>query len=44
MVSKERPEGEIEENMAYESLLGTQDRKEALTAFVEKRKPVFTGR
>jgi methylglutaconyl-CoA hydratase len=44
MVSKERPKGELEENMAYESLLGTQDRKEALTAFAEKRKPVFVGR
>jgi len=44
MVSKERPNGEIGENMAYESLMGTQDRREALNAFAEKRRPVFVGR
>jgi methylglutaconyl-CoA hydratase len=43
MVPKERPQGELAENMAYESLLGTSDRREALKAFAEKRSPVFRG-
>jgi len=29
--------------MAYESLLGMRDRREALEAFREKREPVFRG-
>lgn len=36
--------GESSENMAYEMVLPTADRTEALTAFGEKRKPVFKGR
>lgn len=43
MVGKERPRGEVEESMAYKSLLGTSDRREALAAFAEKRSPVFKG-
>lgn len=43
MVRKDRPSGEVEENMAYESLLETSDRKEALQAFAEKRWPEFKG-
>jgi len=43
MVGRERQRGEVEENMAYESLLGTRDRREALEAFKEKREPVFRG-
>jgi len=43
MVRKDRPRGEVEENMAYESLLETSDRKEALQAFAEKRWAVFKG-
>ncbi|KAF2482113.1 ClpP/crotonase-like domain-containing protein [Neohortaea acidophila] len=37
-------QGEAAENMAYEMVLPTDDRKEALRAFGEKRKPVFKGR
>lgn len=36
--------GEKSENAAYELVLPTQDRVEALKAFGEKRKPVFKGR
>lgn len=36
--------GEESENKAYELVLPTKDRIEALTAFGEKRKPVFKGR
>jgi methylglutaconyl-CoA hydratase len=36
--------GETSENMAYELVLPTQDRMEALKAFGEKRTPVFKGR
>lgn len=36
--------GQEAENAAYEKVLVTQDRLEALKAFREKRKPVFTGR
>jgi methylglutaconyl-CoA hydratase len=32
------------ENRMYERVVGTEDRNEALRAFQEKRKPVFTGR
>jgi methylglutaconyl-CoA hydratase len=35
--------GEVAENKAYEGILDTQDRIEALRAFGEKRKPVFKG-
>jgi enoyl-CoA hydratase/carnithine racemase len=31
------------ENRMYQDCLGTRDRVEALRAFAEKRKPVFTG-
>jgi enoyl-CoA hydratase/carnithine racemase len=31
------------ENRMYQACLGTKDRVEALRAFAEKRKPVFTG-
>jgi len=37
-------QGEESENAAYEVVLPTQDRMEALKAFGEKRKPVFMGR
>lgn len=37
-------EGEAAENRAYEVVVKTQDRDEALLAFREKRKPVFKGR
>ena len=37
-------QGESSENEAYELVLPTEDRKEALKAFGEKRKPVFMGR
>lgn len=33
-----------EEPLAYEKVLKTQDRNEALRAFAEKRKPVFKGK
>ncbi|KAF2150257.1 ClpP/crotonase [Myriangium duriaei CBS 260.36] len=36
--------GQEAENAAYEKVLGTKDRLEALKAFGEKRKPVFSGR
>lgn len=36
--------GEEAENEAYENILTTEDRVEALRAFAEKRKPVFKGR
>lgn len=36
--------GEKSENQAYEMILPTQDRLEALKAFGEKRKPSFKGR
>ncbi len=36
--------GEAAENEAYDVVLDTQDRLEALRAFAEKRKPVFKGR
>ncbi|RFU35440.1 hypothetical protein B7463_g907, partial [Scytalidium lignicola] len=32
------------ENQMYDRVIGTEDRNEALAAFREKRKPVFTGR
>ena len=35
---------EVAENVAYDSLLHSEDRKEALTAFGEKRSAVFKGR
>jgi len=37
-------QGEQAENKAYEMILPTQDRLEALKAFGEKRKPSFKGR
>ncbi len=36
--------GEKSENAAYDLVLPTADRIEALTAFGEKRKPIFKGR
>lgn len=36
-------QGEAAENAAYEGLLNTQDRLEALQAFAEKRRPNFSG-
>lgn len=36
--------GEASEIKAYDSVIPTQDRMEALRAFAEKRKPVFKGR
>lgn len=36
--------GEAAENEAYNNILQTEDRVEALKAFAEKRKPVFKGR
>jgi methylglutaconyl-CoA hydratase len=36
--------GETAENSAYEGVVRTKDRDEALLAFREKRKPVFEGR
>ena len=35
--------GEIAENKAYQTVVSTKDRDEALLAFQEKRKPVFRG-
>lgn len=32
------------ENQMYERVVGTSDRDEALVAFREKRRPVFTGK
>jgi methylglutaconyl-CoA hydratase len=37
-------EGEKSENAAYDVVVKTRDRDEALLAFREKRKPVFKGR
>ena len=37
-------EGEPSENRAYDIVIPTEDRTEALKAFGEKRKPVFKGR
>jgi methylglutaconyl-CoA hydratase len=37
-------DGEGAENAAYEEVVVTEDRNEALRAFREKRKPVFSGR
>ena len=37
-------QGEKSENAAYELVIPTEDRTEALRAFGEKRKPVFKGR
>ncbi|KAJ5439863.1 Methylglutaconyl-CoA hydratase [Penicillium daleae] len=36
--------GEVAENQAYEGVIETEDRYEALRAFAEKRKPAFRGR
>ncbi|KAJ5103664.1 Methylglutaconyl-CoA hydratase [Penicillium argentinense] len=36
--------GEVAENAAYEGVIETEDRYEALRAFAEKRKPAFRGR
>jgi methylglutaconyl-CoA hydratase len=36
--------GEKSENAAYDQVMSTQDRIEALKAFGEKRVPVFKGR
>lgn len=36
--------GEASENAAYDLVIPTEDRNEALKAFAEKRKPVFQGR
>jgi methylglutaconyl-CoA hydratase len=36
--------GEEVENSMYERVVGTEDRDEALRAFGEKRRPVFSGR
>jgi methylglutaconyl-CoA hydratase len=36
--------GQEAENKAYEVVVDTEDKREALLAFKEKRKPVFTGR
>lgn len=38
------PLGEAAENRAYEGVIETEDRWEALRAFAEKRKPAFRGR
>ncbi|KAL1973909.1 hypothetical protein VTN31DRAFT_5469 [Thermomyces dupontii] len=37
-------QGEAAENAAYEGVINTEDRLEALQAFAEKRKPMFRGR
>ena len=36
--------GEVSENEAYDVIIKTEDRLEALKAFAEKRKPAFKGR
>lgn len=36
--------GDMAENRAYEGVIETEDRHEALRAFAEKRKPAFRGR
>jgi enoyl-CoA hydratase/carnithine racemase len=38
------PEGLIYETECYRDVIPTEDRREALAAFAEKRKPVFKGR
>ncbi|CBF83792.1 hypothetical protein AN2896.2 [Aspergillus nidulans FGSC A4] len=37
-------QGEAAENEAYDGVVETEDRREALIAFAEKRKPAFRGR
>lgn len=37
-------QGEVAENEAYNGVITTEDRVEALRAFAEKRKPAFRGR
>jgi enoyl-CoA hydratase/carnithine racemase len=32
------------ESRCLESMFGTEDQKEGVAAFIEKRRPVFTGR
>jgi enoyl-CoA hydratase/carnithine racemase len=42
--TRELTQGLALERAAYEQCLNSEDRREALAAFAEKRKPVFTGR
>jgi enoyl-CoA hydratase/carnithine racemase len=42
--TRELTHGLALERAAYEQCLNSEDRREALAAFAEKRKPVFTGR
>jgi methylglutaconyl-CoA hydratase len=42
-INGRQPSQELENDM-YERVIHTEDRNEALRAFAEKRKPVFTGR
>ena len=44
VVAAVREGGEEGENKAYDSVVGTGDRNEALKAFAEKREAVFKGR